>query len=1238
MFRLDQQVLNSLAGQGGGPFTNFVDDLIQTEAYLSGVNMDSFHKQLRVNISDGGVDTSLDLAASDSPVGWLSHPTCWQYKAEQGYDTTKILSKLAGEMKKHYSSELIRQGYAYRFCILADVEEVATKKIEAKMLEIAMEIWDELPGQPEIPRLVDGADLQNWAKLRPASVLSLTKQHGEFSSLWPWVENQRQVTPEYVANPEAKALADSIVYHVDFRSQIASSEVCYKLTGHSGVGKTRMVSETLAEIDGLAPLIVQTANDIEARKLAAYAAEDPRVKMVLVADECDVDAVNRLENLLGACSHRVRVVAIEHLDRVALGVTDPESWLDKLPPATASSILEKNFPDVPDSLRALIIRLTDGYIRFAALVCKDASYSGPRAVQQTLRSVETALERYLQDDLDREIVGVISLFLRVGYRDDVRSDLERISKITGIDVRTIERQVDTIRQRTGFISQEGRYWYVTPQVVARCMFQWGYQAFARNDLHQFIQHLSADMLKQFQTRAELYGGTEVAAEVANYFRGMMRSLDVASLADAEVAELAVSVTKLNPDQYLHPLAQLIENASQQELLRIRGYSHSHAARRHLVWMFESFALFEKYFDDSERSLFALARAENEQQIGNSASKVWAKLFQIRTANTEVPFEKRLEKLAPRLNPSTPLELIQLVADAILNRQSGNVVPPEYYAGMEVPARWRPESDDEERQCLEMALNQIVDSMKTHSEISDTLFQVVLESLFWLIQRGLICQLRSLFSHELLDVRRKQRLHNALTDLMRIHYQPGQTHVSPVSSEPIEDWINELAPSGFSEQLHSVLSCDLWHERFFPEMEGKPGEIGELVEQVLRNPELLDEELSWLNSAEALAARRFGIRLGKEDVKRSFAEQIAKSVADSENLEFITGYVSSLAMQQQPLPEVLIDCINQVVQSTPREAIQLIEVAGDKANGFDTILKLIEDHRVGAVDLIRIAHSFGGRVLSEGQFQTLLSRLLDAEPCDAAQGVWLVKLIHHYQLVSSRNSDGASIFDSPESTSAILNVLRMSMSELDSRFVGEWNELVKQTIASGNEQAFGLLEEALGSSNLTLVRLAIQSLRDSAANWPDQTMKTFGAAITHPANVYFRVDVCDDLLESLPTNVVLNWCQGKSEQAISILARHLPPPRQIDGALFVPKLLDAFLTEYGSDAVLAEFHAGKNSSTTWSGPLSPQLRDEARFLAPLTEHTNDWLKRWAVEEIQYLNEWASREQQREAEEAIEFRAG
>ena len=134
------------------------------------------------------------------------------------------------------------------------------------------------------PRVIHGGDLLAWAERFPAIVAWLRNMTQEVLHWDAWEKNCRTVTRFYVPNPSWEEARGRIVRHVDL-SQPCTGNPCLLIGGAAGVGKTRLVFETLRE-SGVPPgLVVYAADEKAAETAAAFVANTPEQTVIIVADE-----------------------------------------------------------------------------------------------------------------------------------------------------------------------------------------------------------------------------------------------------------------------------------------------------------------------------------------------------------------------------------------------------------------------------------------------------------------------------------------------------------------------------------------------------------------------------------------------------------------------------------------------------------------------------------------------------------------------------------------------------------------------------------------------------------------------------------------------------------------------------------------------------------------------------------------------------------------------------------------
>lgn len=105
------------------------------------------------------------------------------------------------------------------------------------------------------------------------------------------------------------------------------------------------------------------------------------------------------------------------------------------------------------------------------------------------------------------------------------------------------------------------------------------------------------------------GSEEVRRIVGDFFQYWVAQLQPIDLSDFSTLEKFIVLININPEDYLPQLANLVDRASKDELLKVTGGYRG--TRRSLVWLAEKMAAFPEFFSHAELILWKLALAETE---------------------------------------------------------------------------------------------------------------------------------------------------------------------------------------------------------------------------------------------------------------------------------------------------------------------------------------------------------------------------------------------------------------------------------------------------------------------------------------------------------------------------------------------------------------------------------------------------------------------------------------------------
>ncbi len=1224
-----------MAGAGGENLGRFADALIHAEAQTGGLSLSAVHTQVRANIPDGGVDTRVDQPVPGDTSGWLQVPTIWQYKAEEARKLTE--AALREEITKPHAVDLIKRGYAYRLCVASDLSSPKCEKLELVLQQAARSINTDCPA----PRVVAIDQLSAWASRYPFVAGMVRSLPLELLNSPTWAQGVTHVTPTYVKVPEWQGHHTAILAHTDFASPV--HEPCLIVEGEAGVGKTRLVYEALASRPSANAMVGYCANDGKACEIAAWLAINPTATGILVVDECSHDTRMKLGELLRGHASRIRVIVIEHSGRREKSDV-AQIWLERLPGELLREVLARNFPHVPVERRAVYADLAGGFVRFAADLCGTYVPGVDEQLGPALRSVSDRLRWRLSED-QLSVLQALALFPRIGFRDDVKDELDALVLATGIAKRTFEDAVRQTKDAPGFIAVAGRFWYVTPAIVAKVSYSEAWSRYVGSDLPAFVAALPGSLVRGFLERAAAYGNEEVKSAVSNSFRDWLGHLTIEQLADSHTAELTATVTEADPDRALPSLRAVIESAPDGSLASINGHLGvgTRGARRHLVWLCERMAAFPEWFHDAETILYRLALEESEPNIGNNATEVWTQLFQVHLSGTAVPFRERLTILQERLQStdSRGTSLAVAAIDKLLSERGFRVTGRTFVSGRMLPPDWQPSSRREAADCIRQALSVLGSTLRSTGPIvAQAAFDLVIKNVGSLVGRGFLDEIQAMLDGLAIDESRRAKLLQAIDEFISFRVGRPGPNASPQWLEylnRVASWADTLRPTQFAERLRTLISRNTWDVGVRDEAGEIAPQVRALAREVIEDPSKLDGVVTWLNTEDAKSAPVFGAALAERDVGGVFIAPILEATIATGSGALARGYAYKLSMDHPQAARGLVPYLDRLAAASPSAAYDVLAAAGDAVDGFKRALDLVDRGVLPAVSIAGLAYSVGSRKPHAEEFRDVIARLVKAhqQTHDAAPrraGLQALSVAVHFK---SREPDYAAAL-------ALADVKHHAWALVNADSAGhpseahDWETVVEWLFQDNPAVATRLIAHRLISGPRGEDG-ARELLVGYAGAYSKEVMDAFGEVLLDEQHGWqLQVEVYHDLVASIPAPVVIDWLRRHGVEGARRLARHLPAPQvSSSGQLVVPEALEFVLTEFeDDDDVFNNFVTGCHGFESWWGDASGRLTQEAAEARKFLSHPLRRIREWARMESEQRHRVAHHEQQAHAEMFVE----
>jgi hypothetical protein len=458
---------------------------------------------------------------------------------------------------------------------------------------------------------------------------------------------------KFVTGPEQQKVIENL--RAVIREDSAGS-VHVRLIGEPGIGKTRLILETL-RADDLRPLVLYadkaTSIDSQVRN-AIYKAEHARI--ILVVDECGPDARSDLVRNFSSRGATLKIVSI-YQDRDEADSASVYRLLDvpSLPDSEIEEILKSYGVDPADA--AGWAALCEGSPRVAHVIGQNLTYDpedplkSDGIAQIWVRYLASDVNRYSEEYRQRHLVlSSLALFKRFGWSPQVRASAHEVYDliVSKLDTTISKAKFSTIidQMLTRKVLQGDNFLYITPRALhIRLWIDWWEQYAASVDVMGLVPTLSPQMRTWFGEMIEYAAAAPVSKRLVAKLLGPDGPYATAEwLNTKDGGRFFFSLSLADPPNALRLLERTIGQMDRDTLLKFEG------GRRDVIRALEGLALHDVLFVPSAKLLLSLAEAENETW-SNNATGVFAGLFSLgygKVAPTSLAPEHRLPILTAAL--------------------------------------------------------------------------------------------------------------------------------------------------------------------------------------------------------------------------------------------------------------------------------------------------------------------------------------------------------------------------------------------------------------------------------------------------------------------------------------------------------------------------------------------------------------------------------------------------------------
>jgi len=927
-----------------------------------------------INIGDGGLDAVIENAtplAEDIIPSGLSG---FQIKSSDlpPADCKRELHQresLQNPLKPE-TKQLLDNNGTYVLVIFADITvQMKRRREDAIKAELSRMGYTD----PKI-RIYTTNQIMSFVERFPSLVSWLKVYPTECLPYSTWAENRDVSNPKtFVADEQRKKIAEEIAERI---RQLDGKTPVFRISGLSGLGKTRLAFETLSPSDLQNRTIYIRASAFQNSVILNKLLIDENLEATVVVDECSLEDHEHFVRYFSNKGSRLALITISH----ETGKVSTPTFHYRLGPLSRDDIkklLSEEVAGLPSEVLERLVDFADGYPRIAVLLAEN--YLAGLSSREDILTLndESLITRLIAGRLKpsseqfrktKLVLMGLSLFEKVGFRGQVSKEAEWVAGLVGVDWNEFQEIVRAQKQRG--IIQGDHYIYVTPFLLAVYLLREWWETYGdRTDLQDLISTMPEssrqDMTTRISSRFPYITSTEPGRKLVGRLLSKEGIFAESTILDTSVgSQLFAKLTESDPRLALHCLMRTIGTWNKEQLLEFR------IGRRQIIHALEKIAVWRELFPDAARLLLALGEAENES-YANNASGVFADLFSQAwgpVSPTEASPEERFPILVEAIN-SDSIERRKLALKGFQKAlQWGHfhrLVGAEYQGARAPPRLWTPEKPTEILDNYRRAWHYLEENLtEFDSEIRKGAVSILLQS-----SRSVASVHPSLAEMVLATIRRlpseswvqKDELLRAVS---RITHYDGKKMAPSI----LEKWTklrDELVGSSFSDLLARFVRVELLQDYYHDGEEYSTkwveSKIRGLAEEAIGNPNLLETEYPWLTTAEAKRGHIFGYELGRSDVKFSLLEKLIQKQrqAGSEgSVNFLGGYFRALFERNRSLWEDKLEVLSRD-QSLKRLVPELTWRSGMTDTAARRILLMAKEGEIG-VETFRIFR-FGGVV-------------------------------------------------------------------------------------------------------------------------------------------------------------------------------------------------------------------------------------------------------------------------------------
>lgn len=926
--------------------TKLLSILLYNEANKFGLVKNSVSVALNITVADGGEDGHIRWNNNIEFTDWIPNRyTLFQVKATDMPPSACKQEVLGsnGLLKVRVKDVITAQG-SY---ILFHSRELNQKQILERIEAFRETITSINPNANPSIEIYDASKIAEWCNQYISAIYAVWEWNGKSilmsGNTWEAWSGHIEFQNQFISNYEIEQKINELRDYLSDKRKVA------RIIGLPGKGKTRLALEVFRG-DGNTGLEALNKGVIYVD--ATYSKDDIfssitswrnlGVSGIIIVDNCDYEL------------HKILKSAVEHIDSNFSLLTldynlhkpsssDPLINLEDVPKEIIEGIIQNSYPEMDEGDLNRIVNFADGFPSIATLLAEARinDFETIGSIQDVTLIKKLLWGRDAVDDMALKVIEACAVFEHIGFADEKEFEMKYVAEnICGITIDDFYEKCSYFMKKK-LIVQHGRYIKLVPKTLAITLASQWWEKCRPQKAQEILSNesLPSSMIEQLCSQISKLHFLEKAKELTSNLCGVQAPFGQAVILSSKVgSRIFCSFVEIDPVVTAETLEREFGVMSINELRQVKD------GRRDLIRALEKLCFWEETFETAAKILARFAAAENEHW-SNNATGQFNQLFHYILSGTQANLQSRISiiKWAMFSQEEEVKEIgVGAANHALQSEGFSRMIGVENQGSRPSMQEWKPNNWGEIFDYWDQTMDLLVEFAIKEDDCSNLIFDVIVDNIFGLIRSGYV---ESIDENLKIIFEKRDYYWPEFIEKINMILKFDESKMPKKVVDLIKSWEEKLQPKDIKTKIMLLVSSanDDYVETKDNESASKYQNathirIDGLIEEIYpRKMEELKTILSILLLGEQKQTFFFGKQLLNKmlsEEKEGFLELVfmkVKEIISSKdqqelNMNFLGGILNSLQLSEPDLlKEFLTELDNEQYAFVFIEMIRYIEV-------------------------------------------------------------------------------------------------------------------------------------------------------------------------------------------------------------------------------------------------------------------------------------------------------------------------